>query len=117
MDETVVPVLDPGRGCTKKGYFWAVARDDRPWAGPDPPAVAYSYAPGRGVVHALKLLDRYRGVVQCDGYAAYKTLSELMAGGGFLSACPHAKRLAGGIPIDCGQHSDDRGQGAPVDGS
>ena len=53
--------------CTKKGYFWAVARDNRPWAGPDPPAVAYSYAPGRGVVHALKLLDRYRGVVQCDG--------------------------------------------------
>ena len=22
-DETVVPVLDPGRGRTKKGYFWA----------------------------------------------------------------------------------------------
>jgi len=26
-DETVVPVLDPGRGRTKHGYFWAVARD------------------------------------------------------------------------------------------
>src|SRR5205814_1617782 len=26
IDETVVPVLDPGRGRTKKGYFWAVAR-------------------------------------------------------------------------------------------
>jgi hypothetical protein len=43
VDETVVPVLDPGRGCTKKGYFWAIARDDRAWAGSDPPAVAYSY--------------------------------------------------------------------------
>jgi transposase len=32
-DETVVPVLDPGRGRTKHGYFWAIARDDRPWAG------------------------------------------------------------------------------------
>ena len=31
VDETVAPVLDPGRGCTKKGYFWAIARDDRPW--------------------------------------------------------------------------------------
>jgi len=29
-DEIVVPVLDPGRGRTKHGYFWAVARDDRP---------------------------------------------------------------------------------------
>ncbi|MBV9419464.1 MAG: IS66 family transposase, partial [Alphaproteobacteria bacterium] len=75
VDETVVPVLDPGRGCTKKGYFWAVARDDRPWAGSDRPAVAFNYAPGRGAVHALKLLDSYRGVVQCDGYAAYKTIA------------------------------------------
>src|SRR5215204_5505157 len=75
VDETVAPVLDPGRGRTKKGYFWAIARDDRPWGGTDPPAVAYSYAPGRGAVHALKLLDRYRGVVQCDGYAAYKTIA------------------------------------------
>jgi hypothetical protein len=28
-------VLDPGRGRTKKGYFWAIARDDRPWGGTD----------------------------------------------------------------------------------
>ena len=75
VDETVAPVLDPGRGRTKKGYFWAIARDDRPWGGTDPPAIAYSYAPGRGAVHALKLLDRYRGIVQCDGYVAYKTIA------------------------------------------
>ena len=25
VDETVAPVLDPGRGRTKKGYFWAIA--------------------------------------------------------------------------------------------
>ena len=76
VDETVAPVLDPGRGRTKKGYFWAIARDDRPWGGTDPPAVAYTYAPGRGAVHGLKLLDGYRGIVQCDGYAAYKTIAD-----------------------------------------
>jgi transposase len=86
IDETVVPVLDPGRGRTKKGYFWAVARDDRPWSGSDPPAVAYSYAPGRGAVHAMKLLDRYRGVVQCDGYAAYKNVAEAACGGAITLA-------------------------------
>jgi transposase len=75
VDETTAPVLDPGRGRTKKGFFWAIARDDRPWGGTDPPAVAYTYAPGRGAVHALKLLDHYRGIVQCDGYAAYKTIA------------------------------------------
>lgn len=76
VDETVAPVLDPGRGRTKKGYFWAIARDDRPWGGIDPPAVAYTYAPGRGAVHGLKLLESYRGIVQCDGYAAYKTIAD-----------------------------------------
>src|SRR6185312_16621973 len=74
-DETRCPVLDPGRGKTKTGYLWAIARDDRPWGGSDPPAIAYTYAPGRGAVHGLKLLDSYRGVVQCDGYAAYKTIA------------------------------------------
>jgi transposase len=29
-DETTMPVLDPGRGRTKTGYAWAIARDDRP---------------------------------------------------------------------------------------
>jgi transposase len=72
VDETVVPVLDPGRGRTKKGYFWAVARDDRPWGGSTPPAVVYSYAPGRGHIHAAALLGDYCGILQCDGYAAYK---------------------------------------------
>src|SRR4051794_994352 len=71
-DETVVPVLDPGRGRTKQGYFWAIARDDRPWGGDQPPAVVYSYTPGRGHVHANTLLGGYRSILQCDGYNAYK---------------------------------------------
>ena len=75
VDETKAPVLDPGRGRVKHGYFWAIARDDRPWGGTDPPAIAFTYAPGRGAVHGLKLLNSYRGVVQCDGYAAYKTIA------------------------------------------
>jgi transposase len=65
VDETKAPVLDPGRGRVKEGYFWAIARDDRGWGGTDPPAIAFTYAPGRGAVHGLKLLDSYRGVVQC----------------------------------------------------
>src|SRR5258708_4930858 len=48
VDETRAPVLDPGRGRTKTGYFWAISRDDRPWGGSDPPGIVYTYAPGRG---------------------------------------------------------------------
>ena len=69
-------MLDPGRGRTKTGYLWAVARDDRPWGGTDPPAVVYRYAPGRGQLHADTLLGGYRGILQCDGYATYKKLAD-----------------------------------------
>jgi transposase len=82
VDETRAPVIDPGRGGTKSGYFWAIARDDRPWGGPDPPAVIYSYAPGRGGVHASALLADYCGIMQCDGYAAYKQLADRQGDGG-----------------------------------
>ena len=82
VDETPVPVLDPGRGRTKIGYFWATARDDRAWGSSEPPAVAYSYAPGRGADHAIRLLAGYCGIVQCDGYAAYKQLADVSRAGG-----------------------------------
>jgi transposase len=82
VDETPVPVLDPGRGRTKIGYFWSMACDDRPWGGSAPPAVAYTYAPGRGAQHAEKLLAGYCGIVQCDGYAAYKQLADGRRAGG-----------------------------------
>ena len=94
-DETVVPVLDPGRGRTKQGYFWAIARDDRPWGGSDPPAVVYTYAPGRGHEHGRALLGGYRGVLQCDGYAAYKKLvdPEARDGPSALAFCwSHVRR-------------------------
>jgi transposase len=68
-DETTMPVLDPGRGQVKKAFAWAIARDDRPWGGEDPPAVLFRYAPGRGAEHAAALLAGYRGILQCDGYA------------------------------------------------
>jgi transposase len=76
VDETRAPVLDPGRGRTKTGYFWAISRDDRPWGGSDPPGVAYTYAPGRGGEHAMALLAGYSGIIQCDGYAVYEQLAK-----------------------------------------
>ena len=81
-DETRCPVLDPGRGKTKKGFLWAIARDDRPWGGADPPAVAYAYAPGRGAEHAIKLLEGFNGILQVDGYAAYNSLAAPSRTGG-----------------------------------
>lgn len=75
-DETTAPVLDPGRGKTKKGYLWAIARDDRPWNGPEPPGVVYVYAPSRKGDVALRALAGFQGVLQVDGYAGYNALTD-----------------------------------------
>jgi transposase len=91
-DETTMPVLDPGRGKTKKGYAWAIARDDRPWGGGDPPAVVFHYAPGRGAEHAKDLLGGYRGILQCDGYGAYKALAAAGEGITLAFCWSHVRR-------------------------
>jgi transposase len=90
-DETTAPVLDPGRGCTKKGQLWAYARDERPWNGPAPPAVVYVYAPDRKHVRPAEHLAGFRGTLQVDGYGAYVDLAE--AGDVALAFCwSHVRR-------------------------
>ena len=74
-DETTAPVLDPGRGRTKTGQLWAYARDDRPWGGTDPPAVAYVYAPDRKSDRPCQHLAGFKGLLQVDGYAGYAALA------------------------------------------
>ncbi len=74
MDETPAPVLDPGKKKVKKGYFWALSRDDRPWGGSSPPGVAFTYAPGRGGQYAEDILKGFAGILQVDGYAGYNRL-------------------------------------------
>uniref|UniRef100_UPI0015538C2D IS66 family transposase n=1 Tax=Mangrovicoccus sp. HB161399 TaxID=2720392 RepID=UPI0015538C2D len=82
MDETTAPVLDPGRGKTKTGYLWALARDDRGWGGDDPPGVVYFYAPGRGGEHAETFLAGFDGILQLDGYPGYNRLARPSRKGG-----------------------------------
>ena len=76
MDETTAPVLDPGRGKTKTGYLWALARDDRPWGGSAPPGVVFTYAPSRAGKHAVEILQGFGGVLQVDGYTGYNRVKD-----------------------------------------
>jgi transposase len=93
IDETRAPVLDPGRRKTKTGYFWALARDDRPWSGDDPPGVAFTYAPGRGGQYAEDILQGFSGVLQVDGYAGYNRLLKRASQDIQLAYCwAHARR-------------------------
>ena len=90
-DDTPLPVLDPGRGRTKTGRLWVYARDDRPWAGPDPPAAVFFYSPDRKALRPAAHLENFKGVLQVDGYPGFEALSA--KGDILLAACwAHARR-------------------------
>ena len=82
VDETTAPVLDPGRGKTKTGYFWAVLRDDRGWNGPSPPGVVFHYRPGRKGEYAQEILKGFDGTIQVDAYGGYTALGTSKRVGG-----------------------------------
>src|SRR3954462_7241275 len=71
-DDTTVPVLAKGR--TRTGYLWGYVRDDRPFAGPDPPAVAFFYSPDRKGEHPERHLAGFAGILQADAYAGFDRL-------------------------------------------
>jgi transposase len=89
-DDTPLPVLDPGRGRTRTGRLWAYARDDRPWAGSDPPAAVYFYSSDRRAERPVTHLEKFKGVLQVDGYPGFE---QLVPKGIVLAACwAHTRR-------------------------
>jgi transposase len=92
-DDTTVPVLAKGK--THTGRCWVYVRDDRPFAGPDPPAAMFYYSRDRAGVHAQAHLAGYAGILQADAFAGYNKLYEAERQPGPLieAACwVHARR-------------------------
>jgi transposase len=73
-DDTTVPVLAKGK--TRTGRLWTYVRDDRPFAGPDPPAAVFFYSRDRGGEHPEQHLASYAGLMQADAYAGFNRLYE-----------------------------------------
>jgi len=71
-DETTVPVLAKTK--TSTGRLWAYVRDDRPFAGPAPPAAVFHYSPDRRGEHPQRHLLAYAGILQADAYAGFGDL-------------------------------------------
>ena len=97
-DETPVPLLDPGRGRTKKAYVWAYARSTLDGG---PPGVIYDFCAGRGAQYPQAFLGGkgppyaeppWRGTLVCDQYAGY---------GPVLDPAVHSGRQAAG----CAAHA------------
>lgn len=80
-DDTYLAVLDRaakaksgGKAGTRTGYLWGLARDDAPWRGERPPAVAYVYTEDRRYARAKEVLAGYTGILQVDGWGGFKRL-------------------------------------------
>jgi transposase len=71
-DDTTVPVMAKGK--TRVGRLWTYVRDDRPFAGRDPPAAVFFYSSDRGARHPEQHLASYTGLMQADAYAGFNRL-------------------------------------------
>ena len=71
-DDTTVPVL--ARGRTRTGRLWTYVRDDRPFAGPAPPAALFHYSPDRRGERPRAHLEGWAGLLQADAYAGFDAL-------------------------------------------
>jgi transposase len=71
-DDTTVPVLAKGK--TRTGRVWSYVRDDRPFAGPAPPAALFFYSCNRDGEHPSRHLAGYAGILQADAYSGFNGL-------------------------------------------
>jgi hypothetical protein len=92
-DDTTVPVLAKVK--TRTGRLWAYVRDDRPFAGRDPPAAVFFYSADRAGSHPEQHLAGYSGILQADAYAGFNTVykADRQPGPIIEAACwAHARR-------------------------
>ncbi len=102
-----MPVLAKGKTAT--GRLWTYVRDDRPFAGPAPPAALFHYSRDRTAEHPKRHLAGYGGILQADAYAGFNDLYAPGREPGPIAeaACwLHGRRklfeLAEGLPRDWG---------------
>uniref|UniRef100_UPI00053BEC4A IS66 family transposase n=1 Tax=Sphingomonas sp. 37zxx TaxID=1550073 RepID=UPI00053BEC4A len=71
-DDTTVPVMAKGK--TDTARLWIYVRDDKPFAGAEPPAALFHYSRDRRGEHPQTHLASWSGILQADAYAGYGEL-------------------------------------------
>ncbi len=86
IDETVIKYLVPGTGKAQQGYFWTVKR-------PDGDTVFHWSTERAASVLEQIVPESFKGVIQCDGYSAYRAYARPRAERIRLAACwAHVRR-------------------------
>ena len=71
-DDTTVPVMAKVK--TDIARLWVYVRDDKPFAGADPPAALFHYSRDRRGEHPQAHLASWSGILQADAYGGYREL-------------------------------------------
>ena len=69
MDDSIIPLLEPGRGKTRKARLWVYVRGD-----PGPPLTAYDFTLDRTKRRPLEYLGQYQGYIHADAYGGHDEL-------------------------------------------
>ena len=73
-DDTPLKMQAKGAGKCRTARIWTYVRDERPWAGDDPPAAWYRFSVDRKGEHPTRHLAKYKGWMHADGYAGFNDL-------------------------------------------
>lgn len=85
MDETTLKVLEDGKGKCHLGYLWAVFDPVRHYS-------FFFYQTGRDHHYPKKLLERFSGALQTDGYSVYETLNSKLPNLFLVNCMSHIRR-------------------------
>jgi len=85
MDETTLKVLEDGKGKCHLGYLWAVLDPVHRYP-------FFFYQTGRNHQRPKKLLERFSGALQTDGYAVYETLNAKLPNLFLVNCIAHIRR-------------------------
>ena len=86
VDETPINYLEPGNGKTKQGYLWTSSRPGG--------EVFYHWVTSRATACLEQVIPaNFRGIIQCDGYAAYRSFANARGDTVILAGCwAHVRR-------------------------
>jgi transposase len=84
VDETPIEYLEPGNGKTRQGYLWTANRPNGD--------VFYCWQTSRAAACLDNIIPNFKGIIQSDGYSAYRAFTQKRNGIELAGCWAHVRR-------------------------